>query len=58
MTLSQAPEDEIGDFGDGWEDEANINETATGVSKKDIPDDEDGIQCSDINQVFCRGTAC
>lgn len=34
VTLNQAPENEIGDVGDEWEDEANLNETATGVSKK------------------------
>lgn len=60
VTPNQAPEDEIGNFGDGWEDEANSNETFTGVFKKDTPDNEDGMRCSgiDINQVFCRGTAC
>jgi len=40
---SQAPEDEMGDFEDEWEDEIDSNENAIDVSKNDATDDEDGM---------------
>lgn len=40
---SQAPEDEMGDFEDEWEDEVDLNENAIDVSKNDAMDNEDGM---------------
>ena len=40
---SQAPEDEMGDFEDEWEDEVDLNENAVDVSKNDATENEDGM---------------
>ncbi len=40
---SQAPEDEMGDFEDEWEDEVDLNENAIDVSKNDATENEDGM---------------
>lgn len=40
---SQAPEDEMGDFEDEWEDEVDVNENAIDASKNDATDNEDGM---------------
>ena len=39
----QAPEDEMGDFEDEWEDEVDSNENAIDVPKNDAVDNEDGM---------------
>jgi hypothetical protein len=42
----KTPEDDTGDFEDKWKDEADLNESVTGVSKNDTPYNEDvyGVQ--------------
>jgi len=40
---SQAPEDEMGDFEDEWEDEVDLNENAVDGPKNDAVDNEDGM---------------
>lgn len=40
---SQAPEDEMGDFEDEWEDEVDLDENAVDVSKNDATENEDGM---------------
>lgn len=40
---SQAPEDEMGDFEDEWEDEVDLNENIVDGPKNDTLDSEDGM---------------
>jgi hypothetical protein len=40
---SQAPEDEMGDFEDEWEDEVDSNENTIDGSRNDATDNEDGM---------------